>query len=269
MPRQKKQRLKQRKDGRYRCKYHDLVFYGSTEAEALEKREAYKAGERKGFHTETVSGYALPWLERSFPAVADTTYEGLAIHLQHLVDNIGDKRISEVVPSDIKAIYSAHYNGLSNSYIKAARQIPLLPPLKTALKGRTGPLVTSAHGEQINPTTWRVLWQSYRASMETAINGTCKRWYGKKKSQQGKALPAWIDFDIVPYDLRHSFCVMCRDSGVEINTCRKWLGHADSKMILQVYDSVSEDRTEQERKKLLRVRFGIQENAGASESIEK
>ena len=42
----------------------------------------------------------------------------------------------------------------------------------------------------------------------------------------------------------------CRDFGVELNTCRRWMGHADSKMILQVYDSVSEDRSAQERKKV-------------------
>ena len=63
-------------------------------------------------------------------------------------------------------------------------------------------------------------------------------------------MPPWKEFDIVPYDLRHSFCVMCRDAGVEINTCRRWMGHADAKMILKVYDSVSEDRSEQERKKI-------------------
>ena len=90
--------------------------------------------------------------------------------------------------------------------------------------------------------------------METAINGIDKRWYGVRKDQaklkEEGNLPEWIEFDIVPYSLRKSFCVMCRDAGVELNTCRKWMGHADSKMILQVYDSVSEDRSEQERKKV-------------------
>ena len=66
----------------------------------------------------------------------------------------------------------------------------------------------------------------------------------------GHDLPPWVSFDIVPYDLRHSFCTMCRDAGVEINTCRKWMGHADAKMILKVYDSVSEDRSARERKKI-------------------
>ena len=36
------------------------------------------------------------------------------------------------------------------------------------------------------------------------------------------------------------------------------MGHADSKMILQVYDSVSEDRSDQERKKVEKTLFGVQ-----------
>ena len=82
------------------------------------------------------------------------------------------------------------------------------------------------------------------------------------------ALPPWIEFNIVPYDLRHSFCVMCRDAGVEMNTCRKWMGHADAKMILRVYDSVSEDRSEQERKKVENRLFGGQ-NGGQIEIEEQ
>ena len=370
MPREKKQHLKKRKDGRYRCRYKGIEFYSTDPDDALAQREAYKQQERTGtVKNQTVSDYALPWLKRAFPKVADSTYTGLAIHLQHLIDEIGNKKISDIVPSNIKSIYSNQYAGCSNSYLKAARQlyaslfdaavadglirsnpardktskphkgsmpktrpitpqerewiltlctdhraypavmtmlyaglrppeakalkierdvdfvnntitlrefahnngqkytfsgvgktdkanrqIPLFPPLKTALSGKTGYLITSAHGEQVTHTTWRVAWNSYKTSMETAINGIPKRWYGKTKEQRKLAeegkLPEWIEFDIVPYSLRKSFCVMCRDANVELNTCRRWMGHSDSKMILMVYDSVSEDRSEQERKKI-------------------
>jgi hypothetical protein len=59
---------------------------------------------------------------------------------------------------------------------------------------------------------------------------------------------------------------MCRDAGVEINTCRKWMGHADSKMILKVYDSVSEDRSTSERQKVEKTLFGGQ-NGGQEENL--
>lgn len=393
MPREKKPTLKRRKDGRYKCKYHDLQFYGSTPEEAFAAREAYKQQEQKGFVRQTVSDYALPWLSRSFPDVSDSTYTGLAIHLQHLVDQIGNRLISEIVPSDIKKVYSDQYSGLSGSYIRAAKQlycalfdsaqadglcrsnpardksakpqrgkkpqerilspteriwietlctnhrawpsvmcmlyaglrpqevkamvidrdvdfenniitvqqtahvsgqkyafsgamktdwskriVPLLPPLKKALEGRTGYVITSAHGEPVTIQTWKTAWASYICCMETAINGISKRWYGKTKAQKIKKaageLPAWIDFDIVPYTLRHAFCAMiCRDNGVELNTCRRWMGHADAKMILKVYDSVSGDREAQERKKvensLIRVQNGVQPENGQLVTVDK
>lgn len=389
MPREKKVKLKQRKDKRYRARYHGHEFYSYiSQEDADAKRQAYKDQEKAGFiKKQTVSDYALPWLKRTFPTVADSTYTGLAIHLQHLVDEIGEKQISAIVPSDIKSVYASQYKKCSNSYLKSARQlfsslfdsavadglcrsnpardktakphkgsepktrpitpqerewietlctdhrchpavmamlyagirppemkalkierdvdfdndtitinqsahsdgqkyvhlakgktkdalrvIPLFPPLKTALEGQTGYLITSAHGEQVTKTTWRVVWNSYKTHMETAINGMPKRWYGRTKEHKKiladkGTLPAWIEFNIVPYDLRHSFCTMCRDAGVEINTCRKWMGHADAKMILKVYDSVSEDRSDQERKKIENRLFGGQ-NGGQAENQE-
>jgi integrase len=387
MPREKKPSLKKRSDGRFKCKYHGKQFYGATPEEAFSRMQEYKRDEQAGLiRKATVTDYALPWLKRTYPSVSDSTYTGLAIHLQHLIDEIGGKQISSVVPSDIKGVYSKQYKSCSNSYLKAARQlfsalfdaavadglirsnpardktakphkgsqpttrpitpqerewiltlctdhrafpivmtmlyaglrpqeakailierdvdfeqdtitvretahndgqkydftatgktswsnrtIPLFPPLKQALEGRKGYLITSAHGERVTHTTWRVVWKSYVTHMETAINGTDRRWYGRTKAQKKLAeeglLPAWKEFDIVPYSLRKSFCVMCRDAGVELNTCRKWMGHADSKMILQVYDSVSEDRSEQERKKVENRMFGVQ-NGVQNESVQ-
>ena len=374
MPRVKEQRLKKRTDGRYRCVYKGKEFYSSiSDKDALRQRDEYIAAQNAGKNPlVTVQSYALPWLKRTFPSVAKTTYAGLAIHLQHLIDTIGVMKMCDVVPSDVKQVYTDHYAHLSNSYIKSARQlfcllfdsavgdgicrsnparektakphkgnkpkekvlstqertwietlctdhrayplvmtmlysgirpqeakaldidrdvdfenntiavrntahidsengqkyaisgegktdwskrtIPLFPPLKTALTGRHGMLITSAHGEPVTRTTWRVVWKSYLFSMETAINGCQKRWYGKTREHKEllaqKKLPEWKSFDIVPYTLRHAFCQFCRDSGVELNVCRRWMGHADAQMILKVYDSVSDSREEAERQKI-------------------
>jgi integrase len=388
MPREKKNKV--RKDGRFRRRYKGIEFYSYiSDEDAKAQRDEYKAREKAGLLKKaTVADYGLPWLKRTFPEVANSTYTGLAIHLQHLIDEIGDKQISEVVPSNIKDVYTNQYKNCSSSYLKSAKQlfsslfdsavadglcrsnpardrtakphkgsepktrpitpqerewintlcldhrcrpavmtmlyaglrppeakafridrdvdfendtitlqefahndpdnlqhyeftdegktadavrkIPLFPPLKEALRNKTGDLISSAHGERVTKTTWRVAWNSYCHCMETAINGMEKRWYGRTKEHkkllaEKKPLPEWISFDIVPYDLRHSFCVMCRDAGVDINTCRKWMGHADSKMILKVYDAVSEDRSENERKKVENQWFGGQ-NGGQNKN---
>ena len=393
MPREKKQKLKKRPDGRYACRYHDQWFYSYDADDCLRQREEFKAQEKRGLiMSYFVREYAEKWLDRTYPNISPSTKKGYNIHLQTLLSAIGDIPIADVKPSDIKGVYSGHYSGLSNSYVKAAkqlycalfdsavadglitanpardrtakphkgksgghraitdqervwinalctdhrawpavmfmlyagvrpqeakaididrdvdfindlitiretahidgqkyayttegktehsnRQIPLFPPLKQALKGKHGYLITSAHGERVTIQTFKTAWQSYIYCMEKAINGIDKRWYGKTREQkaladQGK-LPAWIDFDIVPYTLRHGFCEMCRSAGVELNTCRHWMGHSDAKMILKVYDSVSEDRSENERKKiesgLFGVQNGVQHDFPKAKAVEK
>lgn len=140
---------------------------------------------------------------------------------------------------------------------KANRTIPLLPPLKTALEGRTGLLITSAHGDQVTRSTWLNAWRSYRNTIEKEVNGCQKRWYGKTKEHkrliaEGNPLPPWISFTVTPYDLRHSFATMCRDlqPPVELHTVIKWMGHTDATMILQIYDSVTDDRDAAEAQRL-------------------
>ena len=376
MPREKKQRLKKRPDGRYACRYHGQWFYSYDLDDCLRQREDFKAAEKRGrVAVWFVKGYADAWLERSHPDIAPSTMKGLRTHLANLTDSIGNLPVHDVKPSDIKSVFSARYKGLSNSYIKAAKQlycslfdsavadgliqsnpardrtakphrgtvgghrsiteqerqwiltlctghrahpaamamlyaglrpqemkaldidrdidfkretvtvrqtahtdtengqkyafsdrgktdranrtIPLLPPLKAALQGRKGLLITSAHGQPVTKTTWRVVWRSYVASMETAINGIDRRWYGRTKAHKaiiaaGGTLPPWVSFTVTPYDLRHSFATMCRSMHppIELHTVIRWMGHADARMILQVYDSVTDERETQEAERL-------------------
>lgn len=374
MPRQKKQHLKQRPDGRFACRYKDQWFYGNTEGEALAAREEYKEAEKNGDvfrSTVTLSEYAAHWLPVAHPAVSDATYRGLATILEKLCLHLGHLPISDIRPLQIKQMFTDEYIGLSQSYIgwakqvytalfdsavenkviktnpvrtkdaqphrgstgghraitdqerdwiehlctdhrahaivmvmlyaglrpqeakaldvgravdfdagqisvcatvhvdgsnnyvvsnkmkteNALRKVPLFRPLRTVLERMQGPVVTNADGSPLTVQGWDSLWSSYLSSMEKAINGCPRRWYGKTKEHQamiarGEALPPWIEFSITPYDLRHSFCTMCRDHGVEINTCIKWMGHADAKMILKIYDSVSDARSRREAMKL-------------------
>lgn len=140
---------------------------------------------------------------------------------------------------------------------KANRTIPLLPPLKTALQGHTGLLITSAHGQPVTRETWFNAWSSYKNTIERELNGCQRRWYGKTKEHkrllaEGKPLPPWVSFDVTPYDLRVSFCTMCRDlkPPVELHTVIQWMGHADATMVLKVYDDLPDERSESEAQRL-------------------
>lgn len=389
MPRIRKQRLKQRKDGRFCCKYKGHQFMGWTEDEALAARDEYKRQEQLGQvyrSNVTVYEYASKWLPVAKPTVSDSTYRGLAIHLEKLTDAIGSVPIAQVTPFQIKEIYSTAYKNSSASYIqgakqlycalfdsavsdglcrrnpareksakphqgtegshraiteqerewittlctdhrafpavitmlyaglrppeakalnidkavdteagtisvtefahvdghnkytitdkgktkKATRKVPLFPPVREALDGKHGQLVPSASGKQVTVTAWRCVWRSYVFNMETAINGVEKRWYGRTKEHkkilaEGGTLPPWVEFTVVPYDLRHSFCTWCRDNGVELNTCVKWMGHADAKMILRIYDEVSDNRSKSEAERLEKTAFRMQNGMQDSE----
>lgn len=397
MPREKKIKLKKRPDGRYACRYHEQWFYSYDHDDCLRQREEFKQAEKRGrVQTYFVKEYAEEWLKRSHPDVVPSTMTGLKIHIARLTDAIGGFPVSDVKPSNIKAIFSDQYKGLSNSYIKAAKQlycalfdsavadglilsnpardrtarphkgtvgghrsitpqerewilkyctdhrahpvvmsmlyaglrpqeakalvidrdvdfeadtinvretahtdhangqkyaftgkgktdranrsIPLLSPLKTALQGRTGRLITSAHGQPVTKTTWRVVWRSYVASMEKAINGIDRRWYGRTKQQKKLAesgkLPPWVSFTVTPYDLRHSFATMLRDMTppIELHTAIKWMGHADVKMILSVYDAVTDNREIAEAERLktaFRSQNGSQDKKTPADSVDE
>jgi integrase len=376
MPREKKQRLKKRPDGRYACRYHDQWFYSYDHDDCLRQREEFKQAEKRGrIAVYFVSEYALKWVDRTYPNPNRSTLEGVKTHVQHLLNVCGHLPISDVKPSDIKEVYSSEYATFSNSYILAGKQvfcsvfdsavadglilsnpardrtakphkgtsgghrsitpqerewiltlctehrahraamvmlyaglrpqeakafdidrdvdfknetvtvrqtahtdpenrqkyaisakgktdranrtIPLLPPLKTALQGQHGLLMTAKNGEQVTRTVASFMWTSYRRQMEKAINGMDKNWYGRTKEHKaildaGGTLPPWVEFTVTPYDLRHSFITMCRDlkPPVELHTVIKWAGHSDASMILKIYDSVTDDRDESEAQRL-------------------
>ena len=122
----KKQRpkLKMRPDGRYACRYHDQWFYSTDMEDCLRQREEFKQAEQKSrVKSYFVADYAEAWLPRTHPQTAPTTMRGLKTHLQKLTDAIGNLPVADVTPSDIKSIYSTAYAGLSNSYIKGAKQL--------------------------------------------------------------------------------------------------------------------------------------------------
>ena len=125
MGRQKQQHLKQRADGRFVAVYHGKQFMGRTEEEALAARRAYQENEKRSNQTQTVFEFASKWLPISHPksSVSDSTYNGLAIHLDKLIKHVGNLPVQAVTPLDIKQVYSQEYDGLSASYIKAGKQL--------------------------------------------------------------------------------------------------------------------------------------------------
>ena len=397
MPREKKARLKKRKDGYYVCRYKDQWFYSLDMDDCLAQRKEYKRLEKQAAGLPpSLKAYSDGWIDRAYPSCAGSTKEGLRIHLRKLTNLYGDLPVTSVKPSQIKSVYSSAYLGLSDSYIKAGKQlfcalfdaivadgylrtnparekaakphrgttgghrqitqeertwietlctdhrahpavmamlyagirpqemkalvidrdvdfkaktitlrefvhlqdsnhykitargktdraarvIPLFPPLRKALEGKKGNLIVSAAGKPVTIQAWKSAWSSYVTCMETAINGVQKRWYGRTREHKaildaGGQLPPWRSFTVVPYDLRHSFCCMCRDADppVELHTCVRWMGHKDAKMILRIYDDAPDSRSKSEAEKLEKKLFqsgnGSGDQVGQCETVEK
>ena len=220
---------------------------------------------------------------RAFPAVITMLYEGIrpaeakAMNIDTAVDfNSGRINIHDFAHMDGSNGYKITRKGKTK---RATRSIPLFAPVREALEGRHGLLITTADGKPVTITAWKTVYRSYVHAMETAINGVSKRWYGRTKEHKailsaGGSLPPWIDFTVRPYDLRHSFCAFGRDHGVELNTMIGWMGHVDAQMILKIYDEVSDNRDKNEAEKLektlIRMQNGMQTgNEGENEQKEK
>ena len=102
------------------------------------------------------------------------------------------------------------------------RAVPILSVLRPFLMSRVGLLLSTQQGGIMTDTAFRRCWESYLLHLSNA---------------------AGHPVSIRPHDLRHTYCTMLRDSGVDMKQAMIWMGHADEKMILHVYDHVSEKRT--------------------------
>ena len=336
MPRAKKQRLKQRADGRYACRYRDQWFYGDTEDSALEAREAYKRQERAGEaarYDPTVQEYAGKWLPLHKSGVSDKCYNDYAKQLEDLCECIGSQKIKKVTVDDAATVWE-HYKSYSASTIKRARMlyvslfdtaiendlirknpfrgrfaqppkgtigthraltdeeinlvretphrmqcaalimlyaglrrgevlaltmrdvdltagtitvnkairfdgnrpvisrpktasgvrsVPILSVLRPALENRAGRILSAANGDIMTEQSFSRCWESYILHLSKAAGHLVT---------------------IRPHDLRHTYCTMLRDAGVDMHQAMIWMGHADEKMILHIYDHISEKRTQ-------------------------
>ena len=171
------------------------------------------------------------------------------IHVRHFVHTTPDYKYIE---------------SKSGKTEKAARDVPLFPPVIEAVRGKTG-LILSNGKHLATVSQWQNAWNTYCHQIERHINGTTRGWYGRKKEHRlaGDSLPPWKSFTVRPYDLRHSFASWCRDNGVELHTCVEWMGHTDATMILKIYDEVSSARSKTEADKLRKSVFGLSNGLSA------
>ena len=146
------------------------------------------------------------------------------------------------------------------------REIPVFDKLRPFLQDLDGYILKDQRGKQCSETAFRNAWNDWKNSIELMLNDCRqKRWYflessyrnrdpkrydqiqrllaqGKKQEAEALRFMDWKTWTVRPHDLRHSFCVMLRDAGVDIKLAIRWMGHADEKMILRIYDHITDHR---------------------------
>ena len=120
----------------------------------------------------------------------------------------------------------------------SVRDIPILPPLDTLLRSapKSGLVLTSAAGELMTESAFSRCFESYIVHLEQALNGVSRRWATQEQ------LDAWKTFPLRCHDLRHTFCSMLYDSGVDVKTAQLWMGHSDIMVTMRIYTHLSQRR---------------------------
>lgn len=115
---------KKRADGRFRVRYKGKEFYGTTQAEANAKRDAYRRELESGLRAQTLginfSTYAIQWIETYKDSCTDRTYNAYVGIVNRAIDVIGDRRMKDITKMDIQKLLNS-LKGYSTSAVKKHR----------------------------------------------------------------------------------------------------------------------------------------------------
>jgi integrase len=106
-------------------------------------------------------------------------------------------------------------------------------------------VLTNAKGNMMTDDSWRRLYDSYMhdLNIEYGFNGDAPSKYSPTK------IPMRIT-PFTPHELRHTFCTIMYEAGIDALTAKEQLGHADIKTTLSIYTHLSSQHKENDVKKL-------------------
>lgn len=135
------------------------------------------------------------------------------------------------------------------------RTIPILPPLLPILQQfaqPSGPVCPGLDGSFMNESACISLWQSFVYYLEATLCGTQKCNVKKSNKKAIREHPeiyseqnpkyTWKDLNIRMHDLRHTYCTMLYDAGVDPKTAQLLMGHSSIEITLRIYTHLSDSR---------------------------
>lgn len=97
-------------------------------------------------------------------------------------------------------------------------------------------VITNKQGGMMTESSWKRLLESYLCDMNLR--------YGKFAKEYKKFSPEKVPFVIEPFTLhclRHTFCTMMYEAGVDIMVAQKQMGHSDVKTTLAIYTHLEKE----------------------------
>ena len=106
-------------------------------------------------------------------------------------------------------------------------------------------VLTNAKGGMMTEDAWKRVYQSYMLDLNVAygFGGSIDK--GTNKSE----LPMVID-TFTPHELRHTFCTIMYEAGIDAMTAKEQMGHADIQTTLSIYTHLSSQQKERQVNKL-------------------
>lgn len=129
------------------------------------------------------------------------------------------------------------------------RTVPLLPPLKRALESVPLPhiseyICTGMKGQIVTSAILKSSWRAYLNTMANVINRDTKQPLtpGRRSDKDANREVPRRAFAIQTHDLRHTFCSMLYDAGVDVKTAQKLMGHSSPEITMRIYTHLSTEK---------------------------
>lgn len=131
----------------------------------------------------------------------------------------------------------------------SVRDVPMFPVLRRCLQihdANEEYVCLSAGGKLVTDSVWHSSWNTFNNAMENILNGEPAIRPGRRsdldKADRKK-------FCVRAHDLRHTFCSLLYDAGVDVLTAQKMMGHSNPEITMRIYTHLSEEKRENDIEK--------------------
>ncbi len=105
-------------------------------------------------------------------------------------------------------------------------------------------VLTNVRGGMMTEDSWKRLYQSYMVDMNIHYG------YNNKVNKYSMHKPPLVINTFTPHELRHTFCTIMFEAGIDALTAKEQLGHSDIKTTLSIYTHLSAQHKELQVNKL-------------------